>query len=134
MEKGSFITQYIECKDCLKHIRNIFLKHQNNNMSLIDVPFPKIKGMDMKLTPIISGYISMPEHLNVLAFFDNSIREDMEVDLCMPLNIAILSVSTIGHEIINYLPAKKVKHEKSFNDRPFMRKIYVPKENIYGQD
>lgn len=117
LERGSFITQHIDCKDCLKNVRCVLLQNNKQRLYFQDMAIPSPIGMDVRYAPIIAGYISSVEPLTAISYFNKTIRKEMEDAICMDLYIAVLSDGPVGKKIVVYTAKDGVKHEKTYKGK-----------------
>lgn len=87
-ERGSFVTQYIYCDECLEAAKKILLhSHKYLNSTLI----PHWSKSEGEYMPIIAGKIGGLYAGEELDDFENKIAPDLSVTICHPMRVAVIA-------------------------------------------
>lgn len=100
-ERGSFVTEYVYCKDCFAAARKHLLKREKHHMAIV---LPSWVGFGEQL-PIIAGKVGGLYQGGELHYFEQ-IAEELAKDLCHQMRIAVLAEEG---ERIFVVPAEKVR-------------------------
>ncbi len=96
-ERGSFVTQYIDCDECFNATKKILLKTDKFLCSSV------IPGWSNEPElPIIAGKIGGLYSGEELHTFEFEIIPDLAAKICHPLRIAVLAEN--GERIFTVLP------------------------------
>lgn len=94
-ERGSFVTEFIYCKQCFEHAKKILLSNDKYLDSAV-----------VKNRPIIAGKIGGIFHGAELTTFEYEILPKLEEVICHELRIAVISDSA-GCEFFVATPRRK---------------------------
>jgi hypothetical protein len=84
-ERGTFVTQYIYCPNCLEAVRNCFRKHEAGKW------FHAIQiNMDLYPYPIFAGRISESWPGGEVFEFETEILPALEACICHPVRVVVM--------------------------------------------
>lgn len=86
-ERGSFVTEYIDCDKCFDGICKVLLKHKKH-LNSIQIPH---WDKDSKPLPIIAGKIGGMYKGEELDIFELELIPEIEELICHKVRIAVLA-------------------------------------------
>lgn len=100
-ERGSFVTEYIYCNECLAAAKQVLLSSEKHMCSAI---IPSWEGCPEKELPIIAGKIGGLFSGEELHTFEFELGPALAKVICHPLRIAVLAES--GEQIFAIAPTR----------------------------
>lgn len=98
-ERGSFVTEYIYCDECLKAVAGVLLK---DGKYLRGIQVPSWSGGLLGVLPIIAGKVGGLSRCEEIAYFRDELCPQIEKAICHPVRIAVLA--ECGQKIFNLRP------------------------------
>lgn len=97
-ERGSFVTEFIYCQECLKAAMSVLLSKDKYLMATL---IPHWNGGEVPL-PVIAGKVGGLSPGEELITFEHDLIPKLERSICHKMRIAVLAES--GEKIFNISP------------------------------